>query len=131
MTVNNELPARTLNLRGLFVPVVLFVVIASWVLCANYFIGLIFHPARPVQEITVNNMNYSLTCIPTLDGPVELNLYECEDQFDDSCVRVGNTATMGLNCDDELILKEQNGVIEVVNPHGILEPILISYEPPA
>lgn len=43
---------------------------------------------RPIHRVEMEDRDYVLTCRDTLDGPIELLLYECVDHTDEDCTVV-------------------------------------------
>lgn len=93
------------------------VVIASFVMlpmCAAV-VGSLFSSPQPVSDITMDGARYVLTCEERLSGGINLTLYRCKDQFDNTCTPV-DYGTGGESCRDNLSLQAKNGSIELKDP---------------
>jgi hypothetical protein len=53
-------------------------------------------PDRPIDRIQFEDAEYMLICRTTLDGPIDLQLYECEQGNQESCL-LGSVDVWGHN----------------------------------
>jgi hypothetical protein len=108
---------KSQKLLNLMVPIVvlLFVCGSCFYACFSaLFINI--RPAAPIAEVTIRGTNYVLTCRSTLDGPVELYLYECETDFNELCTVVGYETTQ-IDCEREITIQARDGMIEVTTSY--------------
>jgi hypothetical protein len=106
--------------------IVLICGLVLWVLLMNILVAT--GPDIPIAEIEHEGTQYILTCKATMDGPVDLFLYACEDSFDESCEAVRESGTMGHNCKDEIILRVDSNRVEAIDPNATVWNVLLSYE---
>src|SRR5262245_29793377 len=83
------------------IPITIFIVSAST-------------PPKPVSNITVNGVNYVLTCKELIQGGIDLTLYQCKDKFDDTC-KIVEYGTGGTACNEDMTLVKRNGIIDFKN----------------
>lgn len=115
---------RTLLWLGVLA-IVLICGLVLWILLVNILVAA--GPDHPIAEIEHEGIQYILTCKATMDGPIDLFLYTCEDSFDESCEVVRESGAMGYNCKDEIILRVDSNRIEAIDPNATVW-ILLSYE---
>jgi hypothetical protein len=85
---------RTLPVIGIMVGVLF-----GCPILLGFLLVILPQSADPVDSIQVEETEYVLTCLSTLDGPVVLEIHECESGNEESCRMVEQGYDMGLPCE--------------------------------